>query len=119
MPGMFTDGSGFDSDGVHGASASAAAFFSCVLLNTTMKIPAANATTATTAAMVSQGRPCRRDTTGAGGRLFLVLLPLAMMRVRSLLFDAGSGAVPAGVRQERRVAGGRRSSLRTGTVEPS
>src|SRR6478735_12588687 len=90
MPGMFTDGSGLDSDGVHDASASAAAFFSWVLLNTTRKIPAASATTATTAAMVSQGSPWRRDTTGAGVRLFFVLLPLAMMRVRSLLFDAGS-----------------------------
>src|SRR6478752_3716403 len=72
MPGMFTDGSGLDSDGVHDASASAA-----------------------TAAMVSQGSPWRRDTTGAGVRLFFVLLPLAMMRVRSLLFDAGSRSAPA------------------------
>src|SRR6478735_8112632 len=97
MPAMLTDGSWFDSDGVQGASASAAALFSCVLLNTTTKMPAANATTATTAAMVSQGRPCRRETTGAGVRLFFVLLPLTMMRVRSLLFDAGSKGASAGL----------------------
>ena len=83
MPGIAVDGSWFDSDGVHGASASVAALFSLVLLSTTQKMPATSATTTTTAPIVSQGRPWRRLTTGAGVRLFLALLPLAIMKKQS------------------------------------
>src|SRR6478609_12102633 len=93
MPGVAVDGSWFDSDGVHGASASVAALFSLVLLSTTQKMPAINATTTTTAPIVNQGNPCRRLIAGAGVRLFLALLPLAIMKKQSLCVAVGGGAV--------------------------
>ena len=56
-------------------------------------MPATSATTTTTAPIVSQGRPWRRLTTGAGVRLFLALLPLAIMKKQSLCVAVGAGAV--------------------------
>src|SRR3954468_24478413 len=91
MPGMAVDGSWLLSDGTQAASASDAAFFSCVLLKNTQKIVPANATTTTTAMMVIHGRPSRRFTGGADGRLFLAFLPLAIMGKLSSSFASESG----------------------------
>ena len=78
MPGIAVDGSGFDSEGIHGASASCAAPFSLVLPSTTQKIPPAKAGTPITAPIVIHGRPYPRVTTGADVLGFFAFWPLAI-----------------------------------------